>query len=66
VRAEVEYNGVSLVSCWRYPERDMKYSRWKMAIERSFGWAAEEADTEMYEEGTNFKLRNVQSVLKES
>ncbi|KDR21321.1 glycerol kinase 3-like isoform X2 [Zootermopsis nevadensis] len=31
-------------------ERDMKYSRWKMAIERSLGWVADEANGEMYEE----------------
>jgi glycerol kinase len=31
-------------------ERDMKYSRWKMAIERSLGWVDDEKNTDMYEE----------------
>ncbi|KAJ9585126.1 hypothetical protein L9F63_003078 [Diploptera punctata] len=31
-------------------ERDVRYSRWKMAIERSFGWAYEDKDTEITEE----------------
>jgi hypothetical protein len=29
----------------------MKYSRWRMAIERSLGWVDDEENTEMYEEG---------------
>jgi hypothetical protein len=37
-----------------------------MAIERSLGWVADEVDTEMYEEGMNFKLKNEKYVFKES
>lgn len=31
-------------------ERDMKYSRWKMAIERSLGWVTFENNADMDEE----------------
>lgn len=62
----MEYSDVSHLSCCCYPERDIKYSRWKMAIERSLGWVADEVDTEMYEEGMNFKLKNEKYVFKES
>ena len=40
-----------VISYCCYAERDMKYSRWKMAIERSLGWVDDEINTEMYEEG---------------
>jgi len=43
------------ISCCCYPERDIKYSRWKMAIERSLGWVADKENTDIYEEGMNNK-----------
>ena len=33
----------------------MKYSRWKMAIERSLGWVDDEKNTDMYVEGMDIK-----------
>jgi hypothetical protein len=33
----------------------MKYSRWRMAVERSLGWVDDEENTEMYEEGVYIK-----------
>ena len=33
----------------------MKYSRWKMAIERSLGWEDDKKITDMNEEGTDIK-----------
>jgi hypothetical protein len=48
---EVSEVTVHVISYCCYAERDMKYSRWKMAIERSLGWVDDEINTEMYGEG---------------
>jgi len=46
---------VFFISSCCFAERDMKYSRWKMAIERSLGWEDDKKITDMNEEGTDIK-----------